>query len=81
MTKIVVSNLLLLMRSTHVANLSQQKGLKQISDIRKDVCAAALVFFQDKMNHTVNNLLRRNLETPASMTEQHQHVNANLHLS
>ena len=48
------------MRSTHVANLSQQNCPEQFSE---DVCATALVFFQDKIEHTLNNLLRRNLET------------------
>ena len=65
----------------HVANISQQKCLEQISDIKKDMCAAALVFFQDEMKNTVNNLLRRNLETLESIAEQSQHVNANFHLS
>ena len=42
--------------------------------------AAVFTFFQDKKKHTVNNLLRRNLETPALMIAQCQHVNPNFHL-
>ena len=58
------------MRSTHVANLSQQNCPEQFFE---DVCAAALVFFQYKVKYTVNNLLRRNLE-------KRQYINANFHL-
>ena len=66
------------MWSMYVANLSQQKNPKQISNKRKHVCDA--VPFQDKMKHIKNNLLWWHFETLASMARQHQHVNANLHL-
>lgn len=62
------------------ANVSKQESPEQISVTRKGVCVAVLAIFQDQWKHSVNNLLRQNLETPASMTKWPQHVNPNFHI-
>lgn len=52
----------------YVDILSQRKSPKEISHTRNDVCEVP-VLYQGKIKKIVNNLLRWNVETPASMTK------------